>query len=744
MRSKGNGFLIWSGLIFAFLVYFQFGHAQERVILNRVRGSITLDGMSHESAWEGIEPLPVVMHSPTFGNPPTERTEILIGYDDEYLYMAGRLYMVDPGGVQATSKKRDFMGANSDWFGIILDTFNDNENGVGFFTTPAGLRLDMTVFNDAQPKGPDEMPVNLDWNTFWDVKTVINSEGWFAEFRIPFSSLRFQEVDGQIIMGLIVWRWIARKNEQFIYPAIPPDWGMWSGWKVSRGQEVVFQGIQPRKPVYVAPYVLSGHELLSELNDDETAYERSEEPEFEVGLDVKYGLTNNLTLDVTLNTDFAQVEADDEQINLTRFSLFFPEKRLFFQERSSNFEFNLGGSQQLFYSRRIGIHDDTPVRIWGGARVVGRVGSWDVGLLSMQTARTEEVTSENFGVLRLRRQIINPNTYVGGIVTSRMGTDGQYNLVYGLDGIFRLFGDDYLKVHWAQCFDDSLKNDPLSLTPTRMSVNWERRTMNGFAYDLGYSRSGDDFEPGMGFTVRDDYTRIGNRVLYGWIMGEESPLVRHDLFLQGFWIQRNSDKKTESAEIGPGWEFMAKSGCFGMVQASMYHEDLTDTLEFSDEVNVLTGQYTFYGLKGYFHTPMGYLLYALINLDAGSFYDGWRVSASVMPTWSISSGLELSGFYQYNRVSFSRRNQELTAHIGRIRSTWMMSTALSFTAFVQYNSAIDAVIANVRFRYNPREGNDLYLVYDEGFNTDRYREDPIPPTTSNRTVLLKYTYTFQL
>ena len=440
----------------------------DQFVIPKITGQIVLDGLSNEPAWEGIESLPMVMHAPTFGIPPTEKTEVLIGYDDDYLYMAGRLYVSDPSFVQSTSKKRDFMGGNCDWFGLILDTFNDNENAVGFFTTPAGLRFDFTVFNDAQ----GEFPVNISWNTFWDVKTAVTDEGWFVEMRVPFTSLRFQEIDGEIVMGLIVWRWIPKKNEQLIYPAIPPDWGMWSAWKPSLAHEIVLRDIPRRNPLYIAPYVLGGHGRSNELNDEETAYVRQDEAEFELGLDLKYGLTRNLTLDVTVNTDFAQVEADDQMVNLTRFSLFFPEKRLFFQERSSNFEFNLGGPQQLFYSRRIGLHDDKPVRIYGGLRVVGRLGAWDVGLLNMQTAKTEESCPENFGVLRVRRQVINPNTYIGGIVTSRLGDDGSYNVVYGLDGIFKLFGVDYLKAHWAQSFQHSLENDPLSFTPTRWSINW--------------------------------------------------------------------------------------------------------------------------------------------------------------------------------------------------------------------------------------------------------------------------------
>ena len=351
--------------------------AQERLVIQRLTAPVQFDGISNEDAWKHIDPLPMIMHAPVFGKQPTEKTEVFLAYDDIYLYMAGRLYQTDPEMVQATSKKRDFMGPNSDWFGFILDTFNDKENGVSFLTTPAGLRLDMTVFNDAQASSPEMMPVNVSWNTYWDVKTVQNEQGWFVEMRVPFSSLRYQQKGDQTVMGMIVWRYIAQTQENCIWPAIPPDWGMFSAWKVSRAQEVVFHNIPPKKPVYITPYVLGGYERMFELNDAETLYEKHEDNTLEGGLDVKYGLTSNLTMDVSLNTDFAQVEADDQQVNLTRFSLFFPEKRQFFQERSSNFSFSLGGPQDLFYSRRIGIYDGKPVRILGGARIVGRAGSWE-------------------------------------------------------------------------------------------------------------------------------------------------------------------------------------------------------------------------------------------------------------------------------------------------------------------------------------------------------------------------------
>ena len=707
-------------------------------VIPRIRGAVKLDGWSNEQAWEGIQPLPVVMQSPNFLDEPSERTEILVAFDNDYLYLAGRLFDSEPTRIQSASKKRDEMKPNNEWFGVVIDSFNDKENALVFFTTPSGLRLDMHVFNDAV----GEEPFNASWNTFWDVATVRNEQGWFVEMRIPFSSLRFQDKDGRVVMGLIAWRWIARKNELIIFPGISPKWGGWSGFKPSQAQEVIFEGLYSRKPLYVAPYALGGFGQSFELNDQETAYIRDDEPAHEVGLDIKYGLTSNLTLDLTLNTDFAQVEADDEQTNLTRFSLFFPEKRLFFQERSSIFDFNLGGDNRLFYSRRIGIYEGESARIFGGVRLVGRAGRWDLGFLDMQTARIEDQPSENFGVFRLRRQVFNPYSYVGGIMTTRIGVDGKYNIAYGLDGIFRLFGDDYLSLKWAQSFEDGQINRLSSLDQARMSVGWERRTLEGVGYDLSFSRTGSEFNPGVGFLTRDNYTRFGDRLLYGWRPGEKSALLRHYLYIDGFLLLENDHMTTESADVGPGWYFEGKSGWFGDFMLKYYYEHVPEEFELSDDTVVPVGQYEFYGLTGTIITPMSKPFYLENTIEAGTFYDGWRLTVGISPWWSISSSLELTGTYQFNRVDFPDRNQQLTAHIVRARVLAMLSTKFSASAFIQYNSAIHAVIANIRIRYNPSEGNDLFLVYNEGLNTNRYRELPNLPFTSSRTIMLKYTYTF--
>jgi hypothetical protein len=629
------------------------------------------------------------------------------------------------------------------WFGIVIDTFNDKENALVFATTPTGLRTDVQVLNDAE----GDSPFNTSWNTFWDVETTRNNTGWFAEIRIPFSSLRFQETDGQVVMGLIAYRWIAHKNELSIFPAIPFDWGEVSNLKVSRAQEVVFSGIRGRKPLYVAPYLLGGHSRSYELNAEETAYSGLNDPAYEAGLDIKYGLTRNMTMDITVNTDFAQVEADDMQVNLTRFSLFFPEKRLFFQERSSTFEFSFGDSNRLFYSRRIGIHNEQPVRIYGGVRVVGRAGGWDLGIMSMQTASTENNPAENFSVLRVRRQVINPYSYVGGMVTSRLGTDGTYNIAYGLDGIFRLFGDDYLQFHWAQTYKDETENKLLSMEPAHIRIGWERRNTKGFIYDLNYSYVGEDYNPGMGFQDRDNYTRFESKLKYGWWPGETSKLLNHSAFLNGFIFLSNLDQSVESSEIGAGYELATRTRYDLKIEFKRFYENITKGFSFNEadeeDPDVPVGEYTFYGLDVTFNNPLNRRLYFQANLYAGSFYDGRRLTLGLSPRWNVSPSLELSGTYLLNYVTFPDRDRTFTAHITRLRALAMFSTKFSASAFIQYNSLADTIAANLRIRYNPREGNDLYLVYNEGINTNRQRAEPFLPHTDNRTVMIKYTHTFK-
>jgi hypothetical protein len=450
-----------------------------------------------------------------------------------------------------------------------------------------------------------------------------------------------------------------------------------------------------------------------------------------------------------LNTDFAQVEADDEQVNLTRFSLFLPEKRMFFQERSSNFSFSFGGANDLFYSRKIGIYDEKPVRIYGGARIVGRAGKWDVGFMDMQTEAVEDQPSENFSILRLRRQVFNENSYIGSILTSRIGMNGRYNYAYGLDGIFRMFGDDYLNVKWAQSFETDSLNDPLSLKPSRIQLSWDHRSEEGPGYDFSFSWSGEQFNPGMGFQMRENYYSGRIQFQYGWLPGENSKLYNHKIFLSGMKFNRVEDGSLESLMVGPGWSFQTKNSGSGNFRINYNIEDVREEYTFPSDAEIPDaeipmGRYYYWDCRGMFTTPMTKIFYTMGNLNFGQFYDGTRFSITLEPTWNISSSIELSGMYQFNHLDFKDRDQDYTSHIGRFKFMYMFSTKLSASTFIQYNSEEAGIITNFRLRYNPREGNDFYLVFNEGRNTRLDREDPELPLISDRTILAKYTYTFNL
>ena len=715
---------------------------REPLVIPRMQDPSVFDGRAEDPAWDQALSLPMVQWVPDFGAEPTQQTEILIGHSDEYVYMACRCH--DDEVPSATTFRRNFNGVDSDFIMLTLDTFDDNENALSFATGPTGFRTDVAVSNDAE----GDAPLDFDWNAVWDVEAHESEDGWFVEMRIPIGSLRFSTDEGEVVMGLIAARYRARNSEIAIFPDIPPEW-TYGWWKVSRAREVVFEDLEPRRLFQVAPFALAGAGREATLNPEGAGYVTETDPAWEVGVDVKYGLADNLTLDLTVNTDFAQVEADDQEVNLTRFSLFFPERRQFFQERSSNFAFDFGGNDRLFYTRRIGLHQGQPVRILGGARMVGRSGPWDIGILNMQTAREpglgsqgEPLASENFGVARFRRQVLNPFSYVGTILTTRVGRDGTYNVGYGVDGIVRLSDDDYLVMKWAQTFDDAVSSRATSLDAGRVHLQWERRSFSGLSYDLRYDRAGPAYRPAAGFELRQDYFRVGDRVSYGWHHGAGSSVERQRVDLVADATFRNTDGSLESLEIGPRWSVQRRGG--GGLSLGLTHrvEDLTEAFPIFEDLEIPQGRYSFPAGQANLSMPAGLPLRSSIGISGGGFYDGWIGSLQLTPTWNASRHVRMSGFYQLNRIEFPDRDEAHTSHVGRLRVEVTPNVRYSIQAFVQYNSAADMVVGNVRFRYNPQEGNDFYIVFNEQLNTHRPIQPLRPPLSSNRVLLVKYTYTF--
>jgi|WetSurSiteA1Bulk_404760.scaffolds.fasta_scaffold00754_4 hypothetical protein len=741
--------IIW---VFAVICIRSTVQAQESLKIKRLPAPVEFDGLPFEAAWEGLEFMPLKMNRPNFGNEPSEISEVMLAYDNEYLWVGARLYMRDAKKIFANSKKRDEMLFGFDSFGILLDSYNDNENALAFFTTPTGLRTDYAISDDAAGGGGDQGPpgfdaLNFSWNTFWDVKTSRDDKGWYVEMRIPFSSIRFRPQDDLAAMGLIISRTISANSETDTWPAIDPKYGFMATSKPSQANTIVFEGARPSKPVYISPFVIGGYSRDWELDTTGTKYVSDDNPQYNAGLDIKYSINSNLTLDLTANTDFAQVEADDQQVNLTRYDLFFPEKRAFFQERSNLFSYSLGGMSDIFNSRNIGISEDgSPIRIYGGARLTGRIGKWDVGLLDMQTKEYEETPGENFGVLRMRRQVINPNSFVGGIFTSRLGMNGEQNFAYGLDGIIRLFGDDYLSLKAAQSYDKETDNKIASIDPAFFMVNLERRSEEGFAYNFNYSYSGQEFNPGMGFVQRPGIQGFQGGLLYGWIPGEESKLFNYMINLRGERYTRLEDGELESLRIGPGFEINTKKEIGGEMSVEYQEEGVSRDFQLSDSIWIKAGNYSFMGFRADIRTPESKKLSVRLGLNGGGFFDGQNFGIEAESMLNISSSLQLSAAYEFNAIRFPDRetNNSLDVHSANVKALFMLNTKISASILAQYVNTEDDFIFNFRFRYNPREGNDFYIVYNGYRGLNGSSEIPAPPDFYNRTIMLKYTHTFIL
>ena len=717
-------------------------NAQDPVIVKRFTEPVKFDGLPDEKAWNDITPLPVTALQPVAGKEPSEKTVILLGYTEDYFWIGGRFYDSDPSLIQAFSKKRDEITAENDYFGALIDCQNNNENGWFFCTSVTGNRYDNSYFNDAR----DAVPYNLSWNTFWDVRTAITDQGWFAEMRIPFSSLRFKPENGKVTMGLLINRWIPRKNEMIVFPAIDPKYGVWAKRRPSLAYDIVFHDIKPKKPVYITPYVLAGERMTHSLDATGESYRKSTKFTTEAGVDLKYSITSDLTLDLTVNTDFAQVEDDDQQVNITRYSLFYPEKRVFFQERSDLFDFTFGynGSNgNVFYSRRIGLYEGNPVRILGGARLTGKIGKSDIGLINMQTSKySAELPSENFNVLRFKKPIINPYSYAGGIFTSRLGADGKSNLTYGLDSYISLKGDKYVELKFSQTYDSEIDYRRL-MDNTFLRMNIENRNIKGWSYRSSFDWLGKDYDPAVGFIQRGNNYVFMESLNYGWIPGEKSFLYTHKVYYK-LYAYSNPQDGLETIITGPGWDFEAKNRSTGQTEPEFRREILKDTFYIDNNTFVPQGDYSFFVLKQVLQTPTSGRLQIKSDWLLGQYYDGTVASIKLIPKWAMSRSIKLEGQYQYNTINFPSRSQKYTSHVTGLKFTYMLNTKLSASGFVQYNSASDVFFTNLRLRYNPREGNDFYIVFNEGRNTDIFRQTPYLERIDNQTLVVKYSYTFSL
>lgn len=707
---------------------------QSAVSLHRIESAITLDGAVDDVAWARIPALPMTMSGPLYGTRPSQPTTVKVAYDDEFVYVAGVFLQPGSDGGISRSLTRDQWG-DGDRFEIIIDGYNDNENAMGFATNPAGVRIDFSVSRDAESGTSSNPAVNTAWDAPWAVETARGAGRWSAEIRIPLSTLRFQpNPSGRVVMGIIVRRYIADANEHVTFPAIPERWAGGHN-KPSLAADVSMEGVASERPLYVTPYVVTGH--TRQLDPAASATQYLRETRSDIGLDLKYAPADNVVVDLTANTDFAQAEMDDFQVNLTRFDLFVPEKRPFFLERAGVFDFQTEGDDRLFHSRRIGLGSDgATIPILVGGRVVARRSGWDVGLLNMQTAAAGQASSENFGVVRLRRRILNDNSYAGAMVTTRAPRAGSARVAYGADGRLHLGGSDYLAASVSQSIDGG------AASPASMAgyVSFERQSRVGLALSQTVSWNGRDYAPPIGFVRRRGILRHESSTEYAFTPDSGSPLLWFGPGLSSVVVVRDRDRSVESMEIAPRWSIQWKSGLWLNLEANLHMEDVREPFPLG-QTQIPAGRYWYRSARVFVALPPTWTINSRLYFRYGQFYDGEWTLLIVNPYYQPSEHLQLGLDVQRTAATFPDR-APFRADVLRLRADVAFTRRLSGGMFVQYASTSSSAAVNARLRYNLGEGRDLYLVFNE--SVDTIDGPPLTFRTESTGLLVKFEYTLPI
>lgn len=719
-------------------------YLDKRFTIHPTHQSILIDGILTPAEWDDVAKFNYIQFRPNWGAPDS-LTQLFVTFDDRYLYVGAKCYFPENEEIVARNLQRDgWMG--DDWFTFHIDSYGDKQNAFVFSIYPLSSRYDMAVSNDGIELGNSTF--NDAYDLVWDGKTTITAEGWFLEMKIPLSNLRFQPTeDGKIISAISSARTILARNELYVFPALPQEVQS-AIMRPSIKQPVKFEGLTPKKQLLITPYLLGGWENRSVLNQQEDAYQRDGTTTGEVGLDVRYALTPKLTLDLTYNTDFSQVEVDDQVVNLDRASIFFPERRRFFQEQAGLYEVKLGSNNsQLFYSRNIGITDGQLTPITGGGRLNGKLGDWDVGGLYMRTRVTEledeSVPGENFSVARLRRKVFNDRSFVGIMGTSRF-RDGYSNHTMGVDGLVNLEKDLYLVSSLAYSHDTGQPTHDL-LNNTLFYGELSNRVEAGWIYELRYNYAAPDFNPGLGFVARENvhnpYFLIGRGKFKE--RGEGRFQYENWTFLSSDHYWGADDGAFESWVNYSSWTGTNFLGDNFEVTHVRELQALQDTLFISDALYALPG--TYFHQRGFlrFTQARQKRFRHSISTHFGNFYDGGRFTLTYAPRFNINKHLNITGRWRADYLDFRKAGSTKGwVHVARVTLETAADLHLSGSFTFQYNSVSRTLFNNARIRYNFRDGHDLFLVYNETYNTEREREDPILPLSAQQTIVLKYLYTF--
>ncbi|MGI9550893.1 MAG: DUF5916 domain-containing protein [Aurantibacter sp.] len=735
-------------LVMLFLILSIKGLAQRYLdSIARIEGtseSLTFDGFLNEELWKKAKRFSFIEWRPEWGQKDS-LTTLFVTFDTDYLYVGLDARDPQPEKIVSRNLVRDGWYGD-DYFAFQIDPNRTQKNAFIFSIYPSGSRYDDAIYNDNVPLG--RPAVGAAYDMIWDGKSQITPQGWQAEYRIPLANLRFEVRNGVVLGGISAQRTINYDNKLLVYPEIPQNIPGANG-KPSLKKPVEFVGLQPKKELQITPYILGGVNNSYRLNDVSTAYEKSKGTELDGGLDVRIGLTPSLTLDLTANTDFSQVEVDDQLINLDRSTIFFPERRKFFLEQSGLFDFNTGILSQLFYSRTIGINNGQLTPIIGGVKLTGELGDWDVGLINLQTEgillEGNSLPSENFGVLRLRRQLFNARSFLGFMATNRLHKD-YFNTALGIDGVVDLGNENFFLGSIATTFEGANYGEATYsvFEQSRVALQFNKRKDDGWFYKTNYEYSGEAFNPGMGFLLRERHHNLYLQLDHG----KFKKTKEEGRFQYRKWFT-DSDLyfTTDFSDVLSWYNRTQWSGrFFSADQLSFFgqlqYEFLQRPLPFSPTISIPEGYYFFKFFGASFSSGFQRAIKIPLSVQYGEFFDGTNFELRLSPEWSINEHFTFEGSWRINYLNFRDRNVEEWIGIPQLRMNWAANLKLSGSATAQYNSITDQWVTSARLRYNFKDGHNLYLVYNQDYNEDRHRLVPNLPYYNNQVFALKYLYTF--
>jgi hypothetical protein len=692
------------------------GRATIRAV--RITEPRRVDGVLDEPHYERVPSMTgFIQIDPTPGELASEQTEIWVSFDDDNFYVSARMHDSDMEHLVATEMRRDstviFQG--NDFLSIMLDPFYDRRNGLVFTVNPIGGRTDSQVTNERQ--------FIQDWNPVWSVKTGRFEGGWTLEAAFPFKSIRYGKGVAQI-WGFNAMRAKRSKNERSLLTKVPPGRGDAAMAQASFAASMVgLEAPMAGRPLDIKPYATS-----SITTNRTVSPVVSNDPRAAGGVDLKYAVTQGLSADLTINTDFAQVEADEQQANLTRFSLFFPEKREFFLENQGMFSFggvqltgNFNGQQNndqvapiLFYSRRIGLNGTRVVPLRAGGRLTGRAGAYSIGIVSAQTGEEDDelvspARSTNYSVVRVKRDILRRSA-IGLIATSVNPTgSGDSNAVYGLDGTFAFFDNLQVNTYWARSNTPGRDGDDTSY---RAQLNYDA---DRYGLQLERVTVGEDFNPGLGFVRRADMRRTFGVFRFS-PRPAGMPRIRKFRYQANTGFIEDNTGRLESRDLEAEFAIEFMNGDQFSARYTDNYEFLAQPFPITTGVSIPIGVYEFGTYRLGFTLGRQRRVSGNASVEWGPFYNGDQRSLTLSQSRvSLTPALSVEPTYTLNKIELDQGR--FTHHLFGSRVTYTMTPEMFASALVQYNSAIGSVSTNARLRWEYQPGSELFVVYNEDRNT---------------------------